>query len=317
MNPLLWLQTHLGPRDADDPDLDEALDRAAYQVEPRLKHARGWPKRYRRAIGAALAQARLVAKGIPGPVQLGPAEYARNPFVHALFATAEDIPRTLCGSPVIREYFAHDRQDGAVYALLSMQRQEKTVLGMALAGEHVRRDVQRQQIWFTDHRLSGPSPSEAEARRNLLWTQFDRFLERLSVGVERLRAERDRLAREKDLALARLRGADTTRRAVLRQALDGVLKQLGDANEPLELERMHEVFETVLAHPEDCLYLQTHTTTLDDMGVVNPDDERAVTLKFVDLLERYQAPRTVVMVNCGEMRAIAHAARLNEAAGWL
>lgn len=314
-----WRQWYAGLRakNVDDVDLEEALDRAAYRIEPLLKQSRSWPKRYARSIAAALRQARVVAESIPGPVRLGPAEYARDPFVHALFASATDIPRILCGSPILREYAASAAPDTPVYALLSMRRMEKTVLGMALAGDRVRRDVQQRQVWFADHLLLGPAPNEAEARRNLLWTQFDRFLERLSVGVERLRAERDRLTLERDLALARLRGASAAQRAELRASLDDVLEQLRDANEPLQLDKLHEVFGTVLSHPEDCLYLETHTLSLDDMNVENPHDEQAKRLCFVDLLERYQAPRTMVLVHCGKMRAISHGERLDEAERWL
>lgn len=299
-----------------DPDLEVALERAAARVEPRLIQTRGWPRNYRVAIAAALAQARRVAEGIPGPLELSPQRYASEPAVRALFATPEDIRRTLCGSPALRDYAAAgDRRE--VYALLSMRRMEKTVLGVDLSGSALRREVPQTLLWFTDHRLSGPAEDEAGARRALLWILFDRFLERLAVGVERLREERARLLREKDLAMARLHDAGARRETAAREALGEILRRLAEVTQALELERLAEVFDTVLSHPEDCLYLTEHTYALDEMGRLRPGDAHATTLRFVDLLERYQEPRTVLLAHCRDFTPVSVGERLREAEGWL
>ncbi|MBM4180798.1 MAG: hypothetical protein FJ209_04495 [Betaproteobacteria bacterium] len=299
-----------------DPDLDVALERAAARVEPRLPQASGWPRRYRVAIAAALAQARRVAEGIPGPLELSPGRYAGEPAVRALFASPEDIRRALCGSPALRDYVAAGGRR-EIYALLSMRRMEKTVLGVDMSGGALRREVPQTLMWFTDHRLSGPAEDEAGARRALLWTLFDRFLERLAVGVERLREERARLLREKDLAMARLRDADAGREAAAREALEEILRRLAEVTQALELERLAEVFDTVLSHPEDCLYLTEHTYALDEMGRLRGGDARATELRFVDLLERYQEPRTVLLAHCRDFTPVSVGERLREAEGWL
>lgn len=299
-----------------DPDLDAALDRAAARVEPRLRQTRGWPRRYRVAIAAALAQARRVAEGIPGPLELSPARYAGDPAVRALFASPEDIRRALCGSQAIRDYVAAGG-GREVYALLSMRRLEKTVLGVDMSGEALRREVPQTLVWFADHRLTGAAADEAGARRALLWTLFDRFLERLAVGVERLREERERLLHEKDLAMARLHDAGQAEAAAARPALDDVLRRLGEVTQALELDHLAEVFDAVLLHPEDCLYLVEHTYVLDEMGRLRPGDTRASALRFVDLQERYQEPRTVLLAHCRNFRPVSQGERLREAEGWL
>ncbi|TXT16790.1 MAG: hypothetical protein FD132_2698, partial [bacterium] len=61
MNPFARL-LRLVRDDTADPDLEVALERATARVEPRLPQASGWPRRYRVAIAAALAQARRVAE---------------------------------------------------------------------------------------------------------------------------------------------------------------------------------------------------------------------------------------------------------------
>ena len=306
---------HLRPSEnTHDPDLDEALDRAAYRVEPRLKQTRAWPKRYRRPIAAALAQARHLAEAIPGPVEIDAEHYIRDPFVHALFASPDDIHRAVCSNPVMRRYVAAGNV-GEVYVLLTMRRQEKRALGIENFGGVMRRDVSQHLVWFTDHQVEGPAPTLAEARRNMMWILFDRFLDKVASGVDRIRAERAHLVQEKDFALARLRGADPARRADLQIALDQCLSQLGEATRFLDYENLAEVFETVLSHPEDCLYLQKQELILDSMGVVRQEGggSNATRLSFFDLHERESVPRTVVLAYCRDIHPMTRSERLQEA----
>lgn len=308
----------LHPDEAFEPDLDEALERAAARVEPRLKQTRGWPKRYRQPISAALAQARRVAEGIPGPVDIDAAHFARDPFVHALFASPEDIRRALCSSRVMHDYVDSGIASEA-YVLLSMRREEKRRLGMENAGSVLHRDVPQRLVWFSDHQLIAPAPTLAQARANLRWTLLDRFLERLAGGVDCLRAERNRLAEEKDHALARLRRADLTQRPELQQRADVCLKQLGEATHCLEHENLIEIFGTVLSHPEDCLFLRDQTLRIDNMGVVHGEagGSEVDPLRFVELIERYHEPRTVVLVHCPDIHPMTQEERLQEAERWL
>ncbi|MFO7541872.1 MAG: hypothetical protein R6W97_03540 [Thiobacillus sp.] len=319
---LLSRLSFLGRRPPDapfEPDLDEALERAAARVEPRLKQTRGWPKRFRRPISDALAQARRVAEAIPGPVDIDAAHFARDPFVHALFGSPEDIRRALCSSRVMHDYV--DSGIGSeAYVLLSMRREEKRTLGMENAGSVLNRDVPQRLVWFSDHQLIAPAPTLAQARENLRWTLFDRFLERLAGGVDCLRAERNRLAEEKDHALARLRRAGASQRPELQVRAENSLRQLGEATRCLEHENLVEIFGTVLSHPEDCLFLREQVLRIDNMGVVHSDEGKpddVPPLRFAELIERYHEPRTVVLVHCPDIHPMTQEERLREAERWL
>ncbi len=317
------LLSHLFSRfrttEAEDPVVAAAVERAAYLVEPRLKQARGYPRDYRHAVAGALAQARRIAQTVPGPLELSPATHAGDPLVHALFASPEHLREVLQSSEVLRDYAATAGR-GEFHALLTLQRMEKTVLGMEMQGDAVRRDVIQRVVYFTDHQFTCPAPTEGEARENLLWALFDRFMERVAVGVQRLRDERARLEGEKDLAVARLRSARPENRAALQAEMDALLGQLGEAGDSLDMRHMAEVFDTVLSHPQDCLYLEEQALALDRMGVVQKDSgsPAAARLHFTDLIERYQAPRTVVLVHCRELALPESLGkRFEEAAKWL
>jgi hypothetical protein len=318
MNFLARLLHPLTPGEDEDPALNQALERVVEKIGVNLKQSRHWPGRYRAPIGNALAQARRVAQGVPGPVTLDRENWVRNPLAHALFGSAEEMQRLMSASPTLRDFIAA-HGGGEVHALLTLKREERNSFGMESAGEVLRRDVAQRLVWFTDAHFIAPAASETEARENLLWSLFDRFLERLTVGIERLRQERERLAQEKDLAQARLRGAPPARRPTLEQDMRDTIARLGETGQLLDADHLHEVFATILSHPEDCLYLEEHALRLDAMGVVHAesDGQAVATLNFVDLLERYQAPRSVVLVRCPNVTPSTMVDRLGEAGQWL
>jgi hypothetical protein len=294
------------------------LERTAARFEPNLRRTRHWPNRYRAPIGRALAQARQVAQGIPSPVTLAREDWIKDPFVHALFASTEEMHRAIAASPTISEFVA-GHGGGEVHALLSLRREVKTGFGTEASGEVLRRDVPQRVVWFTDPHFIGPAADETEVRENLLWAMFDRFLDRLAVGIARIHAEQERLIQEKDQAQARLRGASPAQRPGLEAALNIILKRLGEIGDNLDPARSYEVFETVFSHPEDCLFLEQHPLALDTLGVVQADSgaRPVTTLHFIDLLERYQSPRCVVLVRCSDVKPSSVGERLAEAHHWL
>jgi hypothetical protein len=316
----LWsrlLSQVIGSRDT-DPLLNAAVERAVYRVEPRLKQIRGYPGRYRPYMEPVLARVRHLSASVPGPVTVDADHYLRDPFVRALFGSPDDIRRFLCSTQTMRDHVARHGA-GELYALLSMRRTEKTVFGVEASGDVLRRDVAQRTVNFSDHQLIGPAPTEAGARENLFWHLFDRYMEHVAHGLDLLREERRRLTEAKDLALARLRSASPDLRAARQVELDKVLAHLGQAAESLDLERLGDVFEVVLSHPEDCLVLEARSLSLDAMGVIHADAGKhgVVSLDFVDLLERDRETRSVVLVHCRRVVSLSPAERLEEAKQWL
>jgi hypothetical protein len=300
-------------RPAADPLLDEALARAADRVAPRVRHTRGWPRRYRQPIAAALAQARSIADAMPGPVTLDPERLTRDPLMHTLFPSADAMREALCSSAEIRQYVAGGERSG--YMLLSLRRERKRVLGVEETDGMLRRDVPQEVVWFSDARVAALAPTLEQARNNLLWWLFDRFLERVAVGVARVRAQRDHLTREKELALARLRTASAADKPAARRALDDILGPLGEVTRCSEDENLAEIFAAVLSHPQDCLFLRSAGLCVDDMNIIRPGDEpgRGHCLNLVELHERYVEPRTVMLAYCADIRPLSQRLRLEQA----
>lgn len=301
--------------------LEAAIERAVQRVEPRLRQIGDYPRRYRRPVAHALEYVQGLAQAIPGPVEMSPELYGSDPFIHALFGSPEEMRHALCMSHAMHEYARRPGGPGTdAYALMGMRRREKTAFGMETSGEVIRREVAQRVVCFTDHTLSGPAPTEAEARQLLIWNLYDSLVERLAERLAARQGARQDLQKEKDYLSAQLRSAEADRRPALQQALNTLLADLAKAHAALDLRHLAADFDEILLSPERYLSLEHVTLRLDGMGVLRAGDGEANThaLDFTDLHGRDRRRWTVVMVRCHPRpELLAMAERLREAGRWL
>ncbi len=308
------------PQTADSPELLAAIERAVQQVEPRLRQAGGYPGRYREVVAHALAHARELAAAVPGPVDVSPEHYLKDPLVHALFGSPEDIQHALCLSHAMHEYHCRVPELGEeLYALMGVRRREKSAFGMEAAGDTVRREVAQTVVQFSDHTLSGPAPGEAEARELLMWTLFDGLVKHIKGRVAVRLEVKQRLEKEKDYLTAHLRHPDETRREDARHRLAGLLDQLREATAAIDLRGYGDDFDAVLGHPEDWVRLEQATLRLDNMNVKQAESGAAPahSLVFSDLIGLDRRCWTVMLVRCHPKPIASMADRLQEANRWL
>jgi hypothetical protein len=314
-----WLG--LGNGDStDDPRLMQAIERAISLVEPRLKQAGGYPGRYRAVIGLALRYADQLAATIPGPVDLDREHYVRDPFVHALFASQDEIRRTLSLSLAMREY--QQRPDAAtdeIHALMGMRRNEKNCFGMEAEGEVVRREVAQHTVNFSDYTLSCIAADEAGTRALAAWSIFESLIVRIAGHVGNLREEKHDLEQRRDDLIARLRGTTGQRRATLEQELGTLLTELSEATQRLNLDRIPGIFEKLMHTPEALVRLEQRQFRLDGMGILRTQADTSAShlLAFTDLLGQDRRRWTVILVRCHHQELPPLAERLDDANRWL
>lgn len=301
------------------PEVLAAVDRAVDRVEPRLRQASGYPYRYARAVAHALEYSRALADQVPGPVMVSRAAFAGDPLVHALFATPEDIHAALCLSRGMHQFRAGHPEAGDVYALLCMRRDTRSLLGVEMDGEMLRRDVIQQAVNFSNHTVADAGETEAEARERIAEGFFDSLLARVASRIEDRRRERENLERQKDELLGRLRCAGEDKRDGLNARLRETLEALGRLAESSGLARYAEEFDAVLLEPEKFLYLERSTMILDGMGLLRDraggDSEE---LEFCDLVGRDRRRWTVVLMHCNQvMEEAARDERMVLAERWL
>ena len=316
---MFWLNLlGLGPP-PDDPRLLEAIERAVDRVEPRLKQAGGYPGRYRGAIALALHYSDQLAGAIPGPLELDPEHFNRNPMVRAVFPMQEDIQRMLLRSKTMRE-FQRGPDDGPdIHALMGMRRYEKNIFGMEIEGEVLRRDVAQQSITFSDHNLSCITSEETGARALVAWRIFDSLIAQVANHIESLLQEKIQVGQRRDEVLARLHGANAEDRAALLQEASQLLTLLTVATQRLNLDHLPALFDTLLHTPETLVRLEQQQFRLDAMGIQRNQADTGIShaLTFTDLLGQDRRRWCVALVRIPYQELPPLAERLQDANRWL
>jgi hypothetical protein len=255
-------------------------------ISPQLRLARRHEPTLSHALGLALPYLDALLAGVPAAREASAAGWASDPYIHAFFASRDEVAPVLSRSADLREFFERQHEAREVYAVLGMAMVEKNVLGVALHGATLRSDVVRQTVSFGDHRLPMCGIGEAGLREEMV----RRLVDQLGLeGLTRFTADQSRrevLEQERALLRTRLailerqgvgvRGAfggqepaGTEEQARLREdvlANERGLEELGVRSEALDRQLGHLC--AVLADPAPHLYVKSRQFRLNRMNIV-------------------------------------------------
>lgn len=179
--------------------VDKAIDRAVEGTDPRVRLLPGYRRRLRAPVLEAIDHVVGLVDAIQAPVPATKAGYGADARLAALFASPAAMLQTLSRDAALDAFLSTGagRAASQITALLLAERNERTVLGIAMDGDQVRRDVPQVTVSFAGHVLRDPAADEAETRRQLKRRAFDHMitlaLERIAArGVERANLERQR-----------------------------------------------------------------------------------------------------------------------------
>ena len=181
MSILNWL-SRKGEARRRAPDADvrvkHAIELAVIGIDARLRLVKGYEARLRPSVERALAHCSALAAAIPGPLDLLPDAWARNPGVRALFVQEVEIDNLLGRSLELLAFAERPSNAGAdeLCAVMSLMRTEQKVLGWATHGEILHRDVPQRTVSFSHHRLLAPSESESDLRRDVEWRAYEQLV---------------------------------------------------------------------------------------------------------------------------------------------
>jgi len=149
--------------------VDAAIERAIEATDPRIRAASGYRRKLEPAVVHALDHVKAIALGMPAPVEASRATYGNDARLAAFFASPERMSQVFGADRALIEYLASSAGAGTepVLALLLVERSEKKVLGMALQGDQVQRDVAQGAGELRPHRLVDPCAAEDDLRRAL------------------------------------------------------------------------------------------------------------------------------------------------------
>jgi hypothetical protein len=269
-------------------DIARAIDIIIEQTDPRLRFVRGYRRKLRKPVVRSLVYTNDLITRIPGPFEISRKTYGSDPQVNALFGSADDIEVLFARNNMLQRFFRDTPGCDLVYVPLIMLRREKRVLGMALSGDIVRRDVARTTVNFSEHRLGIVcAASEAELRGELQWRGIHFLavtalenITRLKTGTAQLEEQRALLKMKLRDLQAQRRGLDALvtappedeqQRQALEQHLDETGHKLQEARAGVAtLDDYLQQVCKVCDHPSRFLRVRHNSVTVDRMGIV-PD----------------------------------------------
>ncbi|MEM5429822.1 hypothetical protein [Cupriavidus oxalaticus] len=219
-----------GARDAERAALAERVTRLC----PYVRLVGGYRKRLAPALAIADRYVRDVVAGLPPASAASEAAWNSDPYIHAFFATAQDVMPVFSRSSDLRDYFSGSASATEAYCVLGMEKQERHTLGVALEGEVMRTEVPRTTVSFTDHRVRICAATEAALREEIASRMLDQFALQALAEVAGGTTRRDRIEREQALL--------TTRLHLLEKQGVGMRSVLGegDGTQADESERLRE-----------------------------------------------------------------------------
>lgn len=218
----------------------EAIERAVDGTDPRLRALPGYRKRLRDPVLRAVDHVVDMVDSLPPPLSVAQEAYGDSALLRALFSSPRQMFEVFGSDAVLAAFRkAAPSTTVPVTALLLVEREEKQVLGMEMAGERVQRDVAQVAVDFRGPRLVGPAGTENETRRQLKCRAFDHLL---SLALTRISDVGDRKA-----GLDRQRALLRARLGALGQAGWGFEGTAGESGDPGTLQRELESVDGQLA----------------------------------------------------------------------
>jgi hypothetical protein len=257
-------------------------------TDSKIRLVPGYKKKLQNSVQSSLEFADDLVNQIPSSIEVSRSTFTTDPHVNAFFTNVTDLQSIFSRSSEIHDYM-EDSHDSSAHccALLCMARTEKTVMGMELSGDMLKRDVMQVAVSFSDHRIYSPAPSEPEAREGLKLCLLQGLVSNALERVAKLRLASHHLRSQHQMLHARLRRYQQKSRDIKPRVLmdDSTLRDMEETSRELEgieqqimkiprltpqvvLEQVVDVF----SQPDDFVRLSKSSLRLNKMGIKISDD---------------------------------------------
>jgi len=325
MNPFVGIKNLSGLRDAIHHRLQEKEDRQSRRTEilntvervvegtdSRIRLVNSYKKKLQGAVSNSLEYTDDLIDLIPEAVDVSASAFVSDPYVNAFFVNVSDLQTVFSHSSEVREFMEDfsNVDTPRCCALLCMQKSEKTVMGVELAGDMLKRDVRQTAVSFSDHRIYSPTPSEAETREGLKQCLFGGLVTNALEHIVQLRLASQRLKKERQMLQARLRryqhnkgGAEQNARSELAQEIEEIRQKLSMIEEqlkkthPLTPQESLEQVNTVFSRPDKFVRFKNVALRLNKMGIrIEPTSRQACNeIRLTEVKIGDELPRVVTL----------------------
>jgi hypothetical protein len=250
---------------------------------------------------------------IPGAIEVSSSTFTSDPYVNAFFTNVTDLQSIVCHSSEIHDYMEsiHDNNTRCC-ALLCMRRTEKTVMGMELSDNMLRKDVQQLAVSFSDHRIYSPAPSEPETREGLRNCLFQGLVTNALERIMKHRLASHRLQGKRQMLHARLRQYRQKIKEVEQGTRTSVKLAHGIEETSRELRKTEEIMintplltpqvvleqvTEVLSKPAEFVRIRKFPLRLNKMGIKISDDSQQPgnMLNLTEVTIGNELPRTIAL----------------------
>jgi len=271
-----------GPEHYPETLVREAIERAVDGTDPWLRGLSGYSRKLRPAVLHAIDHVVTLVDGMEDALELSRQRYDDDPQLRLFFISAEQIDKLLATDPVLTAFHGeagHSAQ--SVWALLTMECEQRQVFGFEQQGEMIVRDVAQITVSMSGHRLIDPTAEQNETRRLLKRRAFDHLLTLALARIAAIQEVREDLVQHRTLLQSKLNylqrgdwgfgghGSDVPAPvAELQQKLDAIEIQLAEVGgDDRYLELNLAILIDVLANAEHQLWVEPLPLIVDRMGI--------------------------------------------------
>jgi hypothetical protein len=142
----------------------------------RVRIVNNYHERLRNSAHRLLEHVEAMVAGLPDPLDINRHSFSQDPRVNAFFVNPDHIRQQIGRNRKLQRFFAAPAAMNLDYVwfALYMTRDEKSVLGSALSGDRIMREVQQTTISFSAHQAFALRGDEVESRKALEKRLFDR-----------------------------------------------------------------------------------------------------------------------------------------------
>jgi len=301
----------------------DAVEDVVDGTDSKIRLVPGYKKKLQNIILSSLDFADDLVNQIPAAIEVSSSTFISNPHVNAFFTNVTDLQSIVCHSSEIQDYMEdiHDNKTRCC-ALLCMHRTEKTVMGMELSDNVLRKDVRQIAVSFSDHRIYSPAPSETETRKGLRNCLFQGLVTNALERIVKHRLASLNLQNKHRMLHARLRrhkqkinelNQDPGANVKIMQAIEETTLELDKVGEQMMnaplmtpqviLEQVIDVFRK----PEDFVRIRKFPLRLNKMGIKisdgtpGPDNK----LNLTEVTIGNELPRVVTLATFPEKEMLA------------
>jgi hypothetical protein len=283
--------------------VDDAIERVVDDIDAKLRLVAGYRKKLHKEVTASLEYISRLVEQIPGPIDVSQKTFISDPEVRAYFATTGVLQDTFsCGSE-LKTFFEQQENSSSkeCCALLCANKEEKHIMGLALEGDIIRREVPQTAINFSDYKILSPASNEKEVRSGIKKCIFDGLVTYALQHIASIKSESRKLVNQRRILHAQLRSRQSQGNGLSKLLAQAHIESEQSADLSVLLEEAEtrlknmtgdmdvfsfylEEIRKILAQPENFIQLNVTSFRLNDMGI-KVDDSAAQSANVVSYSE--------------------------------